>query len=67
MCSFIIAVFVILSFNVSDGYSHVSKRSFFWAQFGGRFLCLNFDEFRHLAIFFCFSNILTMGFLNNTV
>ena len=29
VCSFIIAVFVILSFNVSDGYSHVSKRSFF--------------------------------------
>ena len=29
MRSFIIAVFVILSFNVSDGYSHVSKLSFF--------------------------------------
>ena len=29
VCSFIIAVFVILFFNVSDGYSHVSKLSFF--------------------------------------
>ena len=36
---------------------------FFYAQFVGRLLCLNFDEFRHLAIFFLrFSKILTLVF-----